>query len=64
VAGIYKGLRSSILSYNREVEKTREWFEVHRAEIIVGIIGAAISMAIAIAMTGDFNDALARTKRR
>ena len=55
------------MSYTKEVNRIRmfrEWFEAHRAEVIVGIIGTAISMALAIGFTGDLQEALAGPRRR
>ena len=39
-------------------------FRMHGHEIIVGAIMITVSIAIAVALTGDVNDAMARTKRR
>jgi hypothetical protein len=38
-------------------------FREHKHEIITAAIGFAISFALALAITGDFGDALARSKR-
>jgi len=42
----------------------REFYEEHKGEVIVLGIMFAVSFAIGLAITGDFNEALARTKRR
>jgi hypothetical protein len=45
-------------------EKLRFGLKVHGHEIIVGSAVIAISFAIALAVTGDFNDAFAKASRR
>lgn len=44
-------------------EKLGFEMKVHGHEIIVGAIMTAVSIAIGVAMTGDLNDAFARSKR-
>ena len=44
-------------------EKLGEVLRVHGHELIVGVIMTTISVAIAVAATGDFNQALAGTHR-
>ena len=39
-------------------------FKLHGHEIIVGAIMIAVSLAIAVALTGDINEAFARKRRR
>lgn len=45
-------------------EKLGFELKVHRHEILVGVIMLTISFAIALALTGDFNEAYSRSKRR
>ncbi len=45
-------------------EKLGFELKVHQHEIVVGAIMISISFAIAFALTGDFNEAYSRTKRR
>ena len=44
-------------------EKLGIEIKVHGHEIIVGAIMITVSIAIAVALTGDMNDAFARSKR-
>ncbi|HEY7108330.1 MAG TPA: hypothetical protein VH415_02765 [Nitrososphaeraceae archaeon] len=45
-------------------EKLGFELNIHRHEIVVGAIMITISFAIALALTGDFNEAYSKAKRR
>ena len=42
----------------------REWFNVHKLELAVMAAGIGVSFAIALSLTGNFHDALAKASRR
>jgi len=45
-------------------EKVRFELNVRQHEIVVGAIMVTVSFAIALALTGDFNEAYSRSNRR
>jgi hypothetical protein len=45
-------------------EKVRFEWNIHRHRILVGAIMTTVSFAIAMALTGDFNEAYSRSVRR
>jgi hypothetical protein len=54
-------LKSNVLGIK---EKLKFELKIHAHEVIVGVTMIAISLAIAVAITGDFNDAFAKASRR
>jgi hypothetical protein len=50
-------------SFSELREKLGFELKLHGHQIVVGAIMTAVSIAIAVAMTGDWSDAFARSKR-